>query len=580
VRTVRFSRAIGAAVALGVAVGVVFSTGAAASADDPPLVNAGSVYVDQAVEQHSASGGTTESWTPTPDAVTYQWYFNDVAISRATFDSYIVPVGDAGGTLRLDVTATKAGYAPTTLSSAETTVLASMTKGPTTLGPQPFKAGHAITVDTENWLPAGTTFTYNWVNLDDNTDSYTPPFGNSSGVEVQVIGHYPGYEDAEIDLTTGPIGPSVIEPAVPTIGGSTNKYNTITAIPNAASWDPAPSSFDYQWNRDGEPIPGATGWTYLLPASSVSHKISVTVTGHADGYDPVASTSAAVRISSGYAFPRPTILGTAKIGHALHVDWSPPTVGKHYSYGFDWYVDGVQDIAETNWDGNELFPTSASDVGKKVTVSVNINFSSSSVQDQETEQSRPTAQVADLVSGRLRPGRIRIEAFVNLPAEPLYSGPSGVASYAWSIGGHPVSTDAYFAPTAAEWHKYLKVAVTVTTPTYGSVVTTSPATYIRTGFFSGSPWLLGTPEVGSTLSVSQIFLSPTPTASKVYWYTGRSIAGTHKQIGTGSTFVVPAADAGKWIFADDHITGLHVENEHRELAAVLITAAAPESREG
>jgi hypothetical protein len=67
--------------------------------------------------------------------------------------------------------------------------------------------------------------------------------------------------------------------------------------------------------------------------------------------------------------------------------------------------------------------------------------------------------------------------------------------------------------------------------------------------------------------------------SKTYWYTGHSLDATHKEIGTGSTFVVPAKDLGKSIFAIVHITGLHVENEHRELPAVLVTAATPESRE-
>ncbi len=61
------------------------------------------------------------SWTPTPDAISYQWRRNGTAISGADQASYTITDADLGRALTVAVTATKAGYATSTLVSTSVT---------------------------------------------------------------------------------------------------------------------------------------------------------------------------------------------------------------------------------------------------------------------------------------------------------------------------------------------------------------------------------------------------------------------------------------------------------------------------
>lgn len=46
------------------------------------------------------------------------------------------------------------------------------------------------------------------------------------------------------------------------------------------SWTSPPDSYDFQWLRDGAPIPGATTRDYLVQAGDVGHQLQPHVTGH------------------------------------------------------------------------------------------------------------------------------------------------------------------------------------------------------------------------------------------------------------------------------------------------------------
>ena len=77
-------------------------------------------------------------------------------------------------------------------------------------------------------------------------------------------------------ITTG----SISAPAnilVPSIhGANLTQGTTLTA--GLGTWNNAPQSFTYQWERDGANIAGATNSTYLLASADATHKIQVAVT--------------------------------------------------------------------------------------------------------------------------------------------------------------------------------------------------------------------------------------------------------------------------------------------------------------
>ncbi len=57
------------------------------------------------------------------------------------------------------------------------------------------------------------------------------------------------------------------------------------------------AEFSYQWLRDGEPIEGATGATYLVTADDRGARISVVVTANAPGYESASSESAERKVA-------------------------------------------------------------------------------------------------------------------------------------------------------------------------------------------------------------------------------------------------------------------------------------------
>ncbi|MBG6216771.1 uncharacterized protein with LGFP repeats [Arthrobacter sp. CAN_A6] len=60
------------------------------------------------------------AWTPAPIPLEYQWYRSGEAVAGATGSTYTLTSADAGGTMTLNVTGTRAGYAPANRFSSAT----------------------------------------------------------------------------------------------------------------------------------------------------------------------------------------------------------------------------------------------------------------------------------------------------------------------------------------------------------------------------------------------------------------------------------------------------------------------------
>jgi hypothetical protein len=78
--------------------------------------------------------------------------------------------------------------------------------------------------------------------------------------------------------------------AAPTISGSAIEGEQLTCDPG--TWTGSPT-FTYEWQRDGAPIPGATGATYALTPADVGAQITCRVTG-TNGAGTTQATSSAV----------------------------------------------------------------------------------------------------------------------------------------------------------------------------------------------------------------------------------------------------------------------------------------------
>jgi len=139
-------------------------------------------------------------------------------------------------------------------------------------------------------------------------------------------------DDYELyDLQGAPV---TTVPGVPMITGTAQVGQVLTA--NPGTWTPAPTTFSYQWLRNGVAIAGATGATYTPVAADVGTTLTVRVTGTPAGATQASATSAGVTVGAGTITPAtPTITGTARVGATLTANpgtWAPAGVNLTYQW--------------------------------------------------------------------------------------------------------------------------------------------------------------------------------------------------------------------------------------------------------
>ncbi|MCG5437515.1 IPT/TIG domain-containing protein [Micromonospora foliorum] len=135
----------------------------------------------------------------------------------------------------------------------------------------------------------------------------------------------------------------------PTITGTVAVGATVSA--STGQWNPAATAYTYQWAADGTAISGATGSTYVIPASRLGKRLTVTVTATRPGYSSAQATSTAtVPVATGaapQATVKPTITGTARVGQTVQATtgtWTPTAD----SYRYEWRVGGLRTGITTN----------------------------------------------------------------------------------------------------------------------------------------------------------------------------------------------------------------------------------------
>ncbi|HUH80849.1 MAG TPA: hypothetical protein VLZ06_05935, partial [Solirubrobacteraceae bacterium] len=140
--------------------------------------------------------------------------------------------------------------------------------------------------------------------------------------------------------------PAPVNTIAPTIGGTAEEGQTLTAT--TGSWSGSPTSFAYEWERcEGSAgsctaITGAHSATYVLTPADVSHTVRVVVTAEGAG-GSASATSGRTAVVGARPTPEgppvnttlPAISGAAVVGGSLAVtqgDWSEsPT-----SFAYQW----------------------------------------------------------------------------------------------------------------------------------------------------------------------------------------------------------------------------------------------------
>jgi hypothetical protein len=256
------------------------------------------------------------AWSPGGDTFTYQWESDGSPINGATASTYTLTGTDVGNTISVQVTGTLTGYTSASATSSATSAIADATLAtgtPLVFGSE--EVGQTLAAFPGTWEPSDVTLAYQWVRdgqpIDGATAANYTLTGADAGhqISVQVTGTLPGYTSASASSTpTVAVVAGNLTAAIPTITGNSAVGQTLTASPG--TWSPSAVSFAYQWERDGQPIAGATSNSYVLTPADAGEPISVQVTGALLGYTNGSATSAP---TPAVAQPPAAIFGTVTV---------------------------------------------------------------------------------------------------------------------------------------------------------------------------------------------------------------------------------------------------------------------------
>ncbi|MET0886290.1 MAG: cell wall-binding repeat-containing protein [Mycetocola sp.] len=387
----------------------------------------------------------------------------------------------------------------------------------------------------------------------------------SGGLSVTVTGVG---STAQVSIVLGAHGVP-ISTAKPTITGDYRAGNVVTASPGL--WTPAPVQLAYQWLREGVPIPGATGSTYLLATADVDKRVWVTVVGSRAGSpttQPIASDPIGP-IRAAIDYDPPTVISSSLNKTAFSFADGPAGIVVSARITDAAGVDTAMIIAEHAERGSfggsmALVSGTSTDGTYKATLTL----------DQSTAPGEWKMRIAELKDVRgnraadVALGSIRITDAPPLTApaptiigEAVVGGtltaatgtwsPAPVAlTYQWSRAGKPISgaTHATYSPVAADVRRTLSVAVTGKKAGYAWETKfsppTSPVADAPVSFTAApTPTISGTPRVGEKLTATAGAWTPAPDSLGHQWNRdGVAISGA-----TATTYSLTAADQSKKI---------------------------------
>ena len=432
--------------------------------------------------------------------------------------------------------------------------------------------GSTLTAVSGTWSPAGDSLTYQWKR---NGTAITGATGKTytlvetdggTNITVTVTWKKAGYNTTTrtsaakavpaLTFTTAP---------TPTISGTAAVGRTLTAVPGA--WAPAPTSFVYQWKRNGSAISGATASTYGLVAADGGASITVTVTAKRVGYTSASKTSAAkVPTVSFTTAPTPTISGTATVGSTLTAvagTWAPvPT-----SITYQWNRNGVAISGATA----STYKLVAADGGASITVTVRAT-KAGYTSNSKTSAAKAvpalafTAAPTPTITGTAAVGS-------TLTAVPGTWAPvADSLAYQWKRNGTAITGAAAstYALVAADGGASITVTVTATKVGYTTAAKTSAAKVPTSVFTTApTPTITGTAAVGSTLTAVAGTWTPAADSLAYQWKrNGTAITGA-----TASTYALVAADGGASITVTVTATKAGYITTAKTSAAMVPTSA-------
>ncbi|MBS41775.1 MAG: hypothetical protein CMH83_01115 [Nocardioides sp.] len=292
-------------------------------------------------------------WDHRPTDFSVRWIRDGVEID--TGDTHGVLYSDIGRNLVCEITGTNTGGSGTATSDPVMPYPVNLVAPSITGDPV---VGSTLECQPGEWtLNPNHAFTYAW----------TWQRGGADIADATEQTYAAGWEDADTDVTctvtvtrlavtsdpatSAPVTVLPTAPAntlAPAISGSVAHGQTLTCT--EGDWDNRPTSFTYQWNRDGSPVTGATEATHVLVTNDYGFEVTCTVTaGNTNPETGTATSDPVVMVPT----PRksPSVTGTLVVGETLTCDqalndWNRGPGGTHTYQSFTWQRDTGDGFAD------------------------------------------------------------------------------------------------------------------------------------------------------------------------------------------------------------------------------------------
>ncbi len=232
------------------------------------------------------------TWIPANRTLSYQWYRGSVKIPGATSASYLQGRADRGKVINVQITGRAAGYVTTSRKSAARTKTAIPVLKANTPGIKgTARVGHTLTGLVGVWGPKPVKLSYQWkvdgVRAKGATGkTFTiPPAAADKVITFTVTAKKSNFIGAtRTSAATARVSPLHFS-RVPEarISGTAEVGSTLT-VATGVNWAPQPTELHYRWFRDGKPISGATGRSYILVIADSGSEIGVRIFASKPGY--------------------------------------------------------------------------------------------------------------------------------------------------------------------------------------------------------------------------------------------------------------------------------------------------------
>ncbi|QSR33059.1 hypothetical protein CFI00_21645 [Nocardioides sp. S5] len=304
----------------------------------------------------------------------------------------------------------------------------------------------------------------------------------------------------------------------PSIDGTGVFDTTLVAV--APTWSTPDTTNTYQWRRNGAPVEGASGPTYVVRAQDVGASITVVATGTSAEFGTGTSTSAAVTGKPGAGATvttAPTISGTGRVGTTLtstSVAWDPAET----ETTLQWMRNGTAISSATS----ATYTVAPGDLNASITLRATGALpgreptTASSNAITAREGAAPTATTPPRIQGIPKVGAV----VTGTP--PAWEQQGVQQSIQWLRNGQPISgqTNSSYTVRPEDLGASLTVRYTGVLPgRTAAVLASAPVTGLLGDAprATSSPTVSGTRKVGTTLTGSPPTWNLTGVQQSIQW---------------------------------------------------------------